>query len=267
MSIPGTSSTSSLEVVNDNGLISYRTFEDTTLRPLLSWAETSLETSVNQPALPHAIIVLNGTDPSSSSEVWDTAQATQSLLDANDHCLDPEIGPHFFTGLAARWRRKGKRIDKILDLIRCYYSSFKVVRIPRKGRYRLLHNQIHALHGIITTSCKASFESKARANMLAKSHELKTYFQSAFDHFAATLDIPFNFIAVSLLNNPIPNDFGGHILQLAIAIQSRNHLAKAPWIFQKLLPLVASSISLDCIRHRKGMRSIFFPECIPTKPS
>jgi hypothetical protein len=230
----------------------HRTFEVTTLRPLLSWAETCLETSVNQPTLPHVIIALNGTDPSSNPDVWNSHRATRSLLEANDHCLDPQRGHHYFTDLARRWRRKGRRIDKILDLIQCYYSTFKVVRIPRKGRYELLHNQIEGLHSTITTGCKASFEAKLEANMLSKAHELNIYFQCAFDHFASTLDEPFNFIEVLLLNNPIPNDFGGHILQLAIAIRTQNRNLKAASIFDSLVDMIASSISLDCIRHRKG---------------
>jgi hypothetical protein len=239
-------------------LISHRTFEVTTLRPLLSWAEACLETSVNQPTLPHVIIALNGTDPSSNPDVWNSHKATQSLLEANDHCLDPQRGHHYFIDLARRWRKKGRRIDKILDLIQCYYSTFKVVRIPRKGRYELLHNQIQGLHRTIMTGCKASFDSKLEANMLSKAHELNTYFQCAFDHFASTLDEPFNFIAVLLLNNPIPNDFGGHILQLAIAIRTQNDGLKADWVFNSLIDMVASSISLDCIRHRKG---ILVPTC------
>ncbi|CAN9328202.1 unnamed protein product [Alternaria alternata] len=34
--------------------------------------------------------------------------------------------------------------------------------------------------------------------------------------------MPFDFIAMALINNPIPNDFGGHMLQLALAIQAHN---------------------------------------------
>lgn len=49
----------------------FRTFEATTLRPLLQWGETSLETSVNQPSLPHAVIVLNSTITTLSTvEEW-----------------------------------------------------------------------------------------------------------------------------------------------------------------------------------------------------
>lgn len=231
-------------------LIQLRTFEVTTLRPLLEWADASLETSINQPTLPHAIITLNGSDPSSSADILDSDFATWSLLEANKHCLDRRH--HYFSNLAEEWREKWKRINTILDLIHCYYSTFKVIRIPRKGRYQLLHSQVESLHGMITTSCESSFDSKRQANMLSKSHEMNVYFQSAFDHFADTLDRPFNFIAVSLLNNPILNDFGGHILQLAITIQAHDRQHQPSWIFDQLVKLVASSVLLDCVRHRKG---------------
>ncbi|KAF2826308.1 FabD/lysophospholipase-like protein, partial [Ophiobolus disseminans] len=227
-----------------------KTFEVTTLRPLLEWADASLETSINQPTLPHAIIALNGSDPSSNKDIWDSEFATWSLLEANKHCLDRRH--HYFANLADEWREKGKRINTILDLIHCYYSTFRVIRIPRKGRYQLLHSQIENLHGMITAGCKSSFDSKRQANMLWKSHEMHVYFQSAFDHFAETLDRPFNFIAVSLLNNPIPDDFGGHILQLAIAIQAHDRQHQSTWIFDQLAKLVASSVLLDCVRNRKA---------------
>jgi hypothetical protein len=88
--------------------------------------------------------------------------------------------------------------------------------------------------------------------MLSKSYELNIYFQSAFDHFSKTLDDPFNFIKVSMLNNPIPANFGGHILQLAIATQSQKESADAAWIFDNMVQLLASCIVLDCIQHRPG---------------
>ncbi|KAK8217519.1 hypothetical protein M8818_001277 [Zalaria obscura] len=35
---------------------------------------------------------------------------------------------------ADTWRRRGKAIHSVRDLILCYYASFIVVRIPVKGR-------------------------------------------------------------------------------------------------------------------------------------
>ncbi|KAH7392786.1 acyl transferase/acyl hydrolase/lysophospholipase [Pyrenochaeta sp. MPI-SDFR-AT-0127] len=237
-----------------------RTFEVTTLRPLLEWGEASLETSVNQPTLPHAIIALNSTDLDGPINEWSSETATQNLLDANQGCLHPVNGHPFFLRLAKQWRARNRRkpIKRIIDLIHCYYSTFKVIRIPYKGRYQLLNNQIQGLHKMITESCDTSFAAKREVNMLSNSAELNVYFQSAFEHFTKTLDTPFNFREVSLLNNPIADDFGGHILQLALAIQSHGRRTDCEMIFDNLRYPVASSVMLDCIRHRKGLPEDLF---------
>jgi hypothetical protein len=218
----------------------------------LEWGAASLEKSVNQPTLPHAIIALNASDISVSLAEKDVHSATEGLLEANKDCLDRINGHPYFSQLADKWRAGGKIINTILDLIHCYYSTFKVIRIPVKGRYQLLHDQVIKLHDMISDSCDSSFVTKRKARMLSTSDELNVYLQSAFDHFAINLDIPFNFVEVSLKNNPIPDDFGGHILQLAIAVQSRGPQRKSSWIFEKLYFLVASSVMLDFVRHRKG---------------
>jgi len=252
--------------VSSGNLITYaftRTFEVATLQPLLQWADASLETSVNQPTLPHAIIALNKCEPSADPNEWDSKSATESLLAANKHCINPRHGHPFFIGLAESWRERGRRIRSILDLIHCYYSTFQVIRIPREGRYQLLHNQVNRFYQVINSSCAKSFGSRKRANMLFKSLELDMHFQAVFSHFSRTLTMPFDFIAMALINNPIPNDFGGHMLQLALAIQAHNKrsalsknafkkINKATSIFDRMSRLVASSISLDCVRNRKG---------------
>lgn len=206
---------------------------------------------MNQPALPHAIIVLNATDVAVASEQWDVRAATVSLLQANKDSLDRVNGVPYFRQLADQWRARGKQIDTIEDLIYCYYSTFKVVRVPIKGRYQLLHDQVGRLHDTIASSCEASYSSKRQSRMLSTSDELNLYLQSAFTHFSRTLDEPFNFVEVSLTSNPIPDTFGGHILQLAVAV--REHCSRNPaFVFEKLGDMVASCVMLDCVRYRKG---------------
>ncbi|KAF2689243.1 hypothetical protein K458DRAFT_357870 [Lentithecium fluviatile CBS 122367] len=235
-----------------------RTFESSVLKPLVEWGVSSLEKSINQPTRPHAIIVLNDTDLGVPAEEWNVSCATRSLLAANESCLHPLSGPQFFTQLANQWKAMGKRIDGILDLLKCYYSTFKVVRIPTKGRYQLMHDQVRKLHDMIERSCDASFETKKQARMLSSSEELHVYLQSAFDHYAQTLDRPFNFVEISLRNNPIPDNFGGHILQLALAVQAHGRRRSGRWIFGNICSLVASSMMLDFARHRKGQPEILF---------
>ena len=133
----------------------------------------------------------------------------------------------------------------------CYYSSFRVVRIPEGGRYGRMRDQIDKLHRTITDRCHQSFMDKQRARMLSNADQLNTYIQCAFDHFARRLERPFDFVEVSLKNHPIPRDLGGHILQLAIAIQRQCGVENGAWIFERLSTMVASCVLLDC-RKRPG---------------
>jgi hypothetical protein len=108
-----------------------RTFEATALSHLLEWASTSIEGSVNQPALPHAIIVLNAADHNLPDWAWDVEQSTKKLLSA----LDPTIRTNAALSRYISYLNKnGRVINCTQDLVRCYYSSIRVVRIPAKGK-------------------------------------------------------------------------------------------------------------------------------------
>jgi hypothetical protein len=82
--------------------------------------------------------------------------------------------------------------------------------------------------------------------MLSNSENLNVYLQCAFDHFSQDLHTPFDFMDVSFKINPIPLDFGGNILKLAVALKSRFEDPKR--IFKELSHMVASCILLDCVR-------------------
>jgi hypothetical protein len=90
-----------------------------------------------------------------------------------------------------------------------------------------------------------------KLRMLLNSDELQRYLQYAFDHFSRDLDVPFDFVQASFANSPIPSDFGGNILKLAINILDvwKDRL-DGPAIFRELTYIVASCIMLDSARRR-----------------
>jgi hypothetical protein len=232
-----------------------KTFGSAALTKLLDWGAAALEKSMNQPALPHCIVVLNDSHPALDEKQWDIRNATQSLLASVGDIFDGIEGVPQFRLLASHWQKLGRVINNIEDLILCYYSSFKVVRIPAGPQYTLISQQIEKLHETIRTDCEASHEAKRRARLLTNTDELNLYLQSGFDHFAAHIDVPFNFMQVSLMRNPIPKDFGGHILQLCEALNSRipsREPAAVRWMFKELSVVLASCVLLDCARFRKG---------------
>jgi hypothetical protein len=232
-----------------------KTFGSAALTKLLDWGAAALEKSINQPALPHCIVALNDSHPALDEKQWDIRHATQSLLASVGDIFDGVEGVPQFRRLASHWRKLGRVINNIEDLILCYYSSFKVIRIPAGPQYTLISQQVEKLHATIRADCEASHEAKRRARLLTNTDELDLYLQSGFDHFAAHIDVPFNFMQVSLMRNPIPKDFGGHILQLCEALNSRipsREPAAVRWMFKELSVVLASCVLLDCARFRKG---------------
>lgn len=224
-----------------------RTFESDGFVRLLEWAYTSIASATNQSVLPHIIIVLNKSNALLKEDDFDVETATKKLLTDADQALEmnSDIAWH-----ARYWRRKGRSIRCAKDLLKCYYSTIKVVRIPEKGRYMLMDRQIKNLQSQIALCCRGSHEGKLEARRDLNADELGECLQSGLDHFTNFLDRPFDFLAFSWGLNPIPPGFGGNILRLAIAIMYHRRHFSGEDIFMLLGHMVASCIMLDCVRHR-----------------
>jgi hypothetical protein len=166
---------------------------------------------------------------------------------------DPE-----YSNLRDQWNESGRHVRTMKDLLECYYSSITVVRIPGGSRYMMIDDQIRKLQEVITRRCVESFNAKRRSRMISNSEILNVYLQCAFDHFSRDLDKPFNFMDISFKINPIPQDFGGHILKLAVALKARfNDPGR---IFKELSHMVASCILLDCVRQKLRGMSAYDPQ-------
>lgn len=231
-----------------SALTTSRTFESAVLTKLIGWASASLEKSLGQPTLPHVVIVLNATDLSIDASQWDISEATRKLLSDIDKAI--ERIPALQTQLG-NWRAKGHLIKTTKDFLECYYSSISVVRIPAKGRYMLMDEQVRKLHDEIFVKCQQSQYEKRKVRMLSNSEDLQLYLQLAFDHFSRNLDEPFNFVEVALKINPIPSDFSGNIVKLAVAKKDHRPSWGIDQIFKALTLMVASCIMLDIHRNRR----------------
>ncbi|KAI0555301.1 FabD/lysophospholipase-like protein [Xylaria curta] len=231
----------------DADYIIHRAFESTVLEKLLEWGSRSTDKSLNQPALPHAIIVLNATENVDEKE-WDVRTATDLLLDDIRDAIfrEPRFEEH-----AHIFRQSGRKIDSTKDLLECYFASITIVRVPSRGRYLLMDKQVEKLYDIVNKKCQASLLTKKRVRMLATAERLQIYLQAAYDHFSNDLDTPFDFVKEALKHNPIPRDLGGNILSLALSIKKncqdvmQNDITK---IFNKMVPMISSCIMLDSVR-------------------
>ena len=232
-----------------------KTFGSAALTKLLDWGAAALEKSMNQPALPHCVVTLNGSHPAIATAQWDVEHATRSLLLSVSNAFDCIEGVPQFCELAKHWRELGREINTVEDLILCYYASFKVVRVPAEPRYTLMSQQVEKLYATIQSNCERSHEAKIRTRLLTNAEELDQYLQSGFDHFTLHIDVPFNFMQVSLTRNPISQGFGGHILQLCETLNSRlpsREPTMMKWTFRNLSNMLASCVLLDCARFHKG---------------
>lgn len=203
--------------------------------------------------MPHVIIVLNFADPSINSTGWTVKSATDSLLSTYSNAVSENAG---VKDLATFWQERGKVIKTTKDLLHCYYSSVTVVRVPQKGRYGLVDSQIAELNLQIERRCGEARENRKRFRISFNSEEFQSALSIGFQHFSNRLDEPLDFVQISCKSNPIPKDFAGNILRLALAIKDDLKMRgkTGRYIFQHLGHMVASCIMLDYVRHEiKGM--------------
>lgn len=96
------------------------------IEQLIRWAEAALETSSNQPVLPHAVIVLNASDNASDPMLWDVNNATIALMESVRRAVHQN---HEMRKFAETWRQRGRSVETVEMLLLSYYSSIRVVRV------------------------------------------------------------------------------------------------------------------------------------------
>lgn len=217
-----------------------RVFQTEVLQKLIEWAYSSIDKSINQPTLPHIVIVLNASENAIDETQWDLDVATARLLeDYKDSVHQVQKLQNIVAGL----RTIDRHITSTKDLLEYYYSSITVVRIPTKGRYMQIDEQIGKLHQVIQQKCCLSFAHKKSVRMLLNAERLQQYVNSAYDHFSRRLDEPFDFVKEALRHNPLPQDFRGHILNMMLSMYHEADNIRQSRPTKDLLRLLARPIA------------------------
>jgi hypothetical protein len=218
------------------------------LHKLLHWGATSVDKSLNQPVLPRAIIVFNATENVDDKE-WDVGTATSMLMDDIKGAIHREPA---MAEYVEEWRERGKRITSTEQLLACYYASVSVIRIPSGGSYMRMDDQAGKLFDLIKTRCSEALLQKKQVRMLANAEMPQFYLQASYDHFTHNLEAPFDFVKEALRQSPVPRNFEGNILNLAVSIKdlARNKALRenAKLIFLTLGPMIASFVMFDAVR-------------------
>ena len=198
--------------------------------------------------------MLNASEYDIDPDLWNVGNATARLLDSTSRTVYQNAT---FKKYAQFWRERQRQIETIGQLLSAYYSSVKVVRIPTSGRPNLIRDQTHSLREHIVLACDLARERKMELRMLMNADELQPYLQYAFDHFACELEKPFDFVQASFTNSPIPLNFGGNILKLALSLmEAWTNAIDAEIIFKELSYMVASCIMLDSARSKIRGKSL-----------
>ena len=116
-----------------------------------------------------------------------------------------------------------------------------------------MEEQIVKLYGATLTACVAARSARNNLRMLLDVEDLQNNLVEAFNHYSSTLESPFDFVQASFRNSPIPPDFGGNILKLALNIMDiwkHDKTVSGLRIFAELSYMVGSCIMLDSTRHK-----------------
>ncbi|RPA74249.1 hypothetical protein BJ508DRAFT_418731 [Ascobolus immersus RN42] len=234
---------------------------ETVFEKLIEWALVALENSSNQPTLPFALIVLNATDNAQSDELWEPENTTRRIFESMDRIVS--LNPKFVEW-ATFWRKRGRTINTVEDLLNSYYSGVRVISVPERGRPTLINRQFKLVYDEIKRMSEWALHRKLSVRMLLTEKELLPYLNYAFDHFSLDLDLPFDFVEASFRQNPIPGDFGGGILKLLLSLLEH---VPSGWSIRDTIrytaPMIASAIMLDSSRSKTiGAAENIFPEYI-----
>lgn len=195
------------------------------------------------------IIAINKCEPATPDAQWEPSNATATLLQAANSQIRRNIT---FAKYANIWTNSGIEIDDMKELLRRYYSSVNVIRIPQKSRYQLLNEQRDKLYELILDNCNRSSDTKLEKRMLPDVDEFGTFLSLAFDHFAESLDKPFDFIKASLNSSPPPGSFTDNVYLFVLTVNLKRDLdGEIQKLFNLLTPMISSCILLDSSRKRR----------------
>lgn len=145
------------------------------------------------------------------------------------------------------------------DLLRCYYSTVKVVRLPEKSRLQRMHDQRKELHQAIQECCNETMEAKKDRKMLPDVDAFGLYLSLAFDHFSESLDTPFDYVEASLKHRPPPETFADNFKVFVKMVADRTSEKKVSHLFDFLTPFVASCLILDSSRKQRIGKTHLIP--------
>jgi hypothetical protein len=219
------------------------------LNKVLDWAQASETAATNKLVLPKLLIVIN---QAAHDSPWDPAKAKEFVFEQHKDLLVQKGSK--MQKCARRFRRLGVRIETIEDLLCCYYREVEVLYIPnaeRGNNLPQLSKQLKLLYDLLQEGSKLSQEIKSKRHRLLSSADQARFFKLAFEHYARTPDLPFDFLEYLLKLHPLPNNLTNNLAlfidQVRTAATDGSHGVPKD-LLATTTPVIASAVALDAAR-------------------
>jgi hypothetical protein len=215
---------------------------------MIQWAENVHHKSLNQAALPYAIIILNNVPL--EGEDWLTREhVTKEVLKLmKTWSLENED----LARLAKKWNDilpDDKKVHSIKDLFLRYFKNISVVYIPPCNvNSTTVHDQLKLLRRTVIELSDEVHRERCRSRSEIDAAQFDAYLNGAFDHFFTNFDEPFDFLKYLLEVNPPPQSLSEHATHLMRRMGETEEDEKA--LDDRLIKLISSYIAFSTLSNR-----------------
>ncbi|KAK4445124.1 hypothetical protein QBC34DRAFT_441867 [Podospora aff. communis PSN243] len=210
---------------------------------LIPWADRSAHKSLNQAIKPHLIIVINAVGIELEETGWDVGSATKTHMKNLDKARidnDENLKPMADRVAAAG----GGHIDSVGGLMKHYYSSVTVLRLPQTPYYGRMEMQVCELYNTIHANAAHSYSTRSELGVAVPGDRMERLFSAAFSHFSRTIDEPFDLLAEAWRMIPALEGIASCILQFILTFRRTSSSQQySAFDSVKLLNALASVIS------------------------
>lgn len=211
-----------------------------------------MDKSLNQAGKPHIIIVIDAVNIHVGDEDWNTDVATRQLLQILDNARFRNNNP--LKLMADRIVADGgPHLDSIGGLMRYFYASVTVVRLPQTPYLGRMETRVRKLYRAIESATGQSYGEKSKLGVAVTADGIQPMFSAAADQFSKDMDAPFHLLAEAWRGIPGPKGMAGGLQHFICAFRraSRHgdYETDTVQLLNDLGPLFSSCLLLDAERH------------------
>ncbi|KAF4334927.1 calcium-independent phospholipase a2 [Fusarium beomiforme] len=220
---------------------------NTFLGELIDWAQESHDRILNQRMKPALVIIIN--------KDVETGLYTSSSSDPTEQLLRSFQNTERFENLQALWEEREHPITTTADLLRCYYSDFKVVLIPALTRKSSpveavsVSKSIKKLYEAIRTSVTKVRSAKINNGTESDLATLNTHLSRSLTVLGQDLRAALDLHDIVREDSPIPTELSDHMaatlqqMSIARGLDKTDEIGGEQALVDSFTPYVGTCIS------------------------